>query len=235
MPRPGAIRSLLAMAALVAVAAPALAHPPAPVTEDGQPIGGKVHSWIHQSKAPLVRGRVQIRRASCPGHPTFAGCVVSSRPRTLYLKEGLTELRRVLYHELGHVFDLRVLNRRERAVFKRIVGIRRTGWFRGGLPPAEWFADGYAACALRRVLRRRGRPTPYGYSPTPRQHARACRLIRKAAAPGGRPPQPPQNPPPVIEVKPPPANQPGQGDTCNLVDQLLEGCKPGAPLGSPLP
>lgn len=220
---------------LMAVAAPAVAHPPAPVTQRGKAIRGKVHTWIHNAKVPQVRGRVQIRRRSCPGHPTFAGCVFSSRPRTLYLKTGLREPRRLLYHELGHVFDLRVLNRRERGVFKRIAGIGRSGWFRGGLPPAEWFADAYAGCAERRRLSRRAPATPYGYSPTPRQHARACRLIANAAAPRGSPPQPPQNPPPVIEAEPPPENQPGQGETCNLVDELLNGCKPGSPLGAPLP
>jgi hypothetical protein len=235
MQRAGLIRLFLAAFAAVAVAAPALAHPPAPVTERGRPIRGKVHRWIHQAKVPLVRGRVQIRRRACPGHPSFAGCVLSARPRTVYLKRDLDEPRRLLYHELGHVFDLRVLNRRERGVFKRIVGIRRSGWFQGGLPPAEWFADGYAACALHQRLRRRGRPTPYGYGPTPRRHARVCRLIKNAAAPRGRPPQPPQNPPPVIEAEPPPQNQPGEGGTCNLIDQLLNGCKPGSPLTAPLP
>jgi hypothetical protein len=191
---------------------------------------------MHQAKVPLVGGRVQIRRQSCPGHPSLAACVFSRRPWILYLKPGLKEPRRLVYHELGHVFDLRVLNRRERGIFKRIMGIRLRGWFRGGLPPAEWFADGYAGCALRRQLRRRARPTAYGYSPTTSQHARVCQLIRDAASPQGRPPQPPSNPPPVVDSKPPPPEQssPGQGETCNLVDQLLTDCKPGSPLGSPL-
>jgi hypothetical protein len=229
------VLSFAAAAALLAAAAPAVAHPPAPVTERGKPIRGSFHSWIHQAKTPLVRGRVQIRRGACPGHPSFRGCVFSNRPRTLYLRRGLSDARRLLYHELGHVFDLKVLNRRERAAFKRVVGIRRSGWFRGALPPAEWFADGYAGCALRRRLRTQARPTPYGYTPTPRQHARVCTLITRAAAPRGRPAEPPRNPPPVIEAKPPPENQPSQGPTCNLIDQLLQGCQPGSPLGGPLP
>jgi hypothetical protein len=236
MPRtPGLIRPLVATVALGAVAAPALAHPPAPVNQRGDSIRGALHDWIHQAKVPLVGGRVQIRRESCPGHPTFTGCVFSGRPRTLYLKQGVTEPRRLLYHELGHVFDLRILNRRERAVFKRIAGIQRSGWFRGALPPAEWFADGYAGCAVRRRLQSRARPTPYGYSPTPRQHARVCELIGNAAAPRGRPPQAPRNPPPVIEVHPPPENEPSEGPTCNLIDQLLSGCTPGSPFDGPLP
>jgi hypothetical protein len=233
---PRIARYVPAFVAALAVAAPALGHPPAPVTERGKAVRGQVHDWIHQVKVPLVKGRVQIRRRACPGHPSFSGCVFSKRPRILYLKRGLREPRRLLYHELGHVFDLRVLNRRERGAFKRIAGIRRRGWFRGALPPAEWFADGYAGCAVRQRLRGRAAATPYGYAPTPRQHSRVCRLIRNAAAPRGRPPQPPQNPPPVIEAEPPPQNEPTEdGGDCNLIDELLTGCRPGSPLTSPLP
>jgi hypothetical protein len=236
MARSGLIRSVLALACLLAVAVPALAHPPAPVSERGRAVRGKLHSWMHQAKVPLVNGRVQIRRRACPSNPRVAGCVYSGRPRTLYMKRGLNEPRRILYHELGHVFDLRVLNRRERGIFKRIVGIRRRGWFRGGLPPAEWFADGYASCAVRLRLRSRAPATPYGYRPTRGQHARVCRLIVNAAAPRGRPPQPPRNPPPVTEVEPPPENEPSEDEGgCNLIDQLLTGCNPNSPLTSPLP
>jgi hypothetical protein len=221
---------MLAVLAACMVAAAGHAHPPAPVDERGHPIRGKLHLWLHQAKVPLVRGRVQVRRVPCPLSPRLAGCVLFARPRTMYLSPNLYELRRIFYHELGHVFDLRVLNMRERRHFKRIVGIHRRGWFRGGLPPAEWFADGYASCAVRLRLRRRVRPTPYGYAATRGQHARVCRLIRAAAKPRGRPPQRPKNPPRVVEVEPPPPQetQPSQGG-CTLVDQLLTGCKPPTP------
>src|SRR5215208_3898491 len=112
-------------------------------------IRGKLHTWMHQAKVPLVRGRVRIRRGPCPGHPNLVGCVFSERPRTLYLGWNARDLRTVLYHELGHVFDQLVLNSRERRQFKRIIGILRAGWARGALPPEEWFADGYARCAFR--------------------------------------------------------------------------------------
>jgi hypothetical protein len=237
MGRARVIPVVLAVSLTAVVVAAASAHPPAPVNGKGRAIRGSIHSWIHQAKVPLVHGRVRIRRRSCPGHPSLAACVFSLRPRTLFLKPGRREPKRLLYHELGHVFDLRVLNRRERGVFKRIIEIRRRGWFRGGLPPAEWFADGYASCAVRQRLRRRARPTPYGYTPTRRQHIRVCRLIARAAAPSGRPPQAPQNPPPVIEVKPPPPqdSRPDGDEGCNLVDELLSGCKPSSPVSSPLP
>jgi hypothetical protein len=198
------------------------------VDELGRPIQGQIHKWMHRAKVPLVHGRIVIRRTLCPMGRVFAGCVFPAQPRVLYMRPALHEPRRILYHELGHTFDLLVLNQRERRRFKRIAGIRRHGWFRGGLPPAEWFADGYASCAVRLRLRRSVRPTPYGYSPSPRRHARVCALIRSAAKPRGRPPQPPSNPPPVIEVAPPPQQQtqPGQAGECTLFDELTTGCEP---------
>lgn len=219
---------LLGVLAAGALSAPAAAHPPAPVDVFGQPVRGKMHAWMHQAKVPLVRGRVQISRSLCPGNPTFAACVLFRTPRTIYMLPKLREPRRLLYHELGHVFDLRVLNGRERRRFKRIAGIRRDGWFHGGLPPAEWFADGYATCAAHQRVRRGARATPYGYAPRPRQHRRVCRLIRNAAKPRGRPPSPPPSPPPVIEVAPPPPQEPEPGEappSCTLIDELLTGCR----------
>ena len=226
----------LATGVAVLVAAPGLAHPPAPVDQLGRPIHGKLHVWLHEAKVPLVHGRVQIRRASCPLHAGFTGCVFTAHPRILYLSPGAREPRRLLYHELGHTFDLLVLNSGERRAFKRILGIQRPGWFGGGLPPAEWFADGYAACALHVRLDHRLTPTPYAYSPTLRRHARVCRLIGSAAKPRGRRPQRPKNPPPVVEVQPPPPQerQPSR-DGCNLLDQLLTGCKPPPPPPPPPP
>jgi hypothetical protein len=227
----------LAVLAAGALPAPALAHPPAPFDELGRPIRGQLHAWMHQAKVPLVRGRIVIRRTLCPAGPGLAGCVFTARPRILYLAPRLFEPRRLFYHELGHTFDLLVLNQRERRRFKLIVGIRRSGWFRGGLPPAEWFADGYASCALHVRVRRAIRPTPYGYAPSPRRHARVCALIRAAAKPRGRRPQPPGNPPPVIEAEPPPheQTQPGQGGSCTLFDQLTTGCQPTPTPPAPQP
>jgi hypothetical protein len=227
----------LTVGVAVLFAAPGLAHPPAPVNERGRPIRGELHVWMHRAKVPLVHGRVEIRRAPCPANAAFTGCVFTAHPRILYLTPGRREPRRVLYHELGHTFDLMVLNARERTAFKRIVGIRRHGWFGGGLPPAEWFADGYAACAMHLTLRRPATPTPYGYAPPKRQHARVCRLIKSAAKPRGRPPQRPKNPPPVVEVQPPPPQdrQPSQGGGCNVLDQLLTGCTPVPPPPPPPP
>jgi hypothetical protein len=226
----------VALAVLIAfvVAAPALGRPPKVVDQQGRLVRGKLHGWVLRSKVPLPSGRIQIRRIPCPLSASFAGCVYTGRPRVIYMRPALHEPRRILYHELGHVFDLTVLNMRERVRFKRIVGIRRSGWFRGALPPAEWFGDGYALCGMRLRLRGRAHPSPYGYAPSPRAHARVCHLIRSAAKPHGRRPTRPKNPPPVVEVAPPPADQTRPGG-CTLVDQLVSGCTPPAPALSPAP
>ena len=257
--RPGP-RALVALClGLSALPAAAEGHPPAPVDEGGRAIRGQLHTWLHQANVPLVRGRVQIRRTGCPGRPELVGCVFSARPRVMYLRpSGVRAPRLVFYHELGHVFDIRVLNSRERRRFKRIMGIRRGGWYGGALPPSEWFADAYAACADSLARWRGANATWYGYRPSRAQHLRTCALIRRAATPRGRPPQRPPDPPPVIEVEhPPPAQtqpsegrEPGDGEGgndgpgggtpvepsgCTLVDQLLTGCEPEpAPAPGPL-
>lgn len=217
------------------LAAPAaLAHPPTPVDGRGRAIGGATHKWLHQAKVPLPKGRVQIIQAACPGHPNLDGCVVTRWPKRIYMAVRLSQARRLLYHELGHVFDLRVLNHSERRGFKKIMGIKRKGWFRGKLPPAEWFADGYERCAFRSRIRGREPATPYGFRPSVRQHRRVCVLIARAAAPRGRPPQPPKNPPRVVEEPPPPPAELVPGPPCNILDELFTQCSPSGPLPGPL-
>jgi hypothetical protein len=234
MYRRGFRLALLLLTALV-IAAPALARRSVFVDQGGRPLRGQLHTWLLHSKAPLPPGRIVIRRVPCPHNPILAGCVYTLRPRTVYLLPGLRiQARRIFYHELGHVFDLTVLNGRERARFKRIIGIHRSGWLRGALPPSEWFGDGYSLCSMHARLGRRPAPTPYGYAPSPRAHARVCRLIRSAAKPHGRRPTRPKNPPPVIDVPPPPPGQTGSGG-CTLVDQLLTDCSPAAPPPPPPP
>lgn len=226
----GAIAVIGALALLAVATGAAEAHPPAPIDARSKAVHGKYHRWLHRSRAPLFRGRLQIVIRSCPGYPEFVGCVNSRKPRRIYLQPNAARLRGVYYHELGHVFDLVVLNRRERREFKRIVGVRAGGWFRGAPAPSELFADAYAACSLHRRLGRRLSRTAYGYHATPRRHARACALMRRAAAPRGRRPQPPPKIPPVIDQKPPPATSAPPSATqpkpepCSLLETLLGGC-----------
>jgi hypothetical protein len=215
-----ALAAVLAGAAGLAgggAARPAVAHPPAPFGPSGAPLGGAVHAWIHQAKLPLVGGRVRVLLGGCPGSPLFVGCVFTRRPRVIYLSPAARRPRAVLYHELGHTFDLRVLRPRHRRAFKRLMGIETPGWYTSSPPASEFFADAYALCAERRRLRAPRAATPYGYRATPRRHRRACALIRGAAGvgkPRGRQPEPrpPADAPPVAEPPhPPPPGPPGSG------------------------
>jgi len=207
-----------------------------------------MHSWLHQAKAPLVRGKVHVLIGGCPGAPLFVGCIFTRRPRVIYLSPAARQPRAVLYHELGHTFDLQVLQPKHRRKFKRLMGIRTRGWFSSSPPAAEWFADAYTLCVERRQLHRARAATPYGYRATPARHRRACALIRDAAKPRERPkrPRPPTDAPEVAEPHaPPPPAPPGQGRPprgpyqpplaekpvyslpgCEVVEELLTGCKP---------
>jgi hypothetical protein len=221
--------ALLACLLALAPAAPAGAHPPNPVDEHGRPLGGSIHRWMHQARVPLVEGRVQFVLHGCPNRPWFAGCVFSRRPRRIYLRPGLRNARAVVYHELGHIFDFIVLNRRERRAFMRIMHLHHHRWYTGRQPAAEWFADGYSLCAMGRSIRT-ARRTAYGYQPAPRQHAAVCRLIVRAAAPRGRRPQQPVAPPAVIEPPAPPPEPPPSPDPpsppedCSWLEGMLAGC-----------
>jgi hypothetical protein len=219
----------VAVLSIAAGAAAAVAHPPTAITGGGKELGGSWHRWLHQAKVPLVDGRIRLEFRACPRHPGFAACVFSRRPRRIYIKRGLNEPRRILYHELGHVFDFLVLNGSERRRFKRIVRLEGVSWYRGRPSPAEWFADAYSLCARRGEMRgKRPRRTAYAYLPSRGRHAAACRLIEQAADKGGAPPQAPPNPPPKVVDQPPlqapPAHLPSDTpEDCSLLENVL-GC-----------
>jgi hypothetical protein len=212
------------------------AHPPALTGKSGKQIYGKRHKWLHQSKMPLVNGSLRLITGACPGRPKFSGCIFLRRPRTLYMRPGGSYPKGVLYHELGHSFDLTLMRPRDRSAFKRTLKLRGSGWFTGDGPPAELFAEGYALCSRFGVKRPAANElgwtgSVYGYRPSRTQHRMVCEIIAAAGAKKrqrGRPkPQPAPDTPPVVEQKPPqPANgQPG-GPT------LIPGV-PGGPV--PLP
>jgi hypothetical protein len=206
------------VAAIPAAEAPA--HPPAPYTLGNKSVHGSYHRWLHRARVPLVRGRITIIRRGCPHRPRFAGCVFTNRPRRLYLRPGARSPRHVYYHELGHVFDLRVMRNKHRRAFKRVMHLGHRRWWGGVSPPAELFAEAYAACAhYGRVRRERVGLSAYTYRPTLHQHRAACRLIARAAPKPGHnpPPQPAPKPPPVITepsraAPPPPTSSKPPGD-----------------------
>jgi hypothetical protein len=85
-------------------------------------------------------------------------------------------------HELGHVFDLSVLDDRDRARFGTIMHRPGWEWWTGRTPLAEWFAEGYSWCARYARMASVGRHTLYRYRPTKTEYTRVCALIRSAVA-----------------------------------------------------
>jgi hypothetical protein len=225
-------------AALAALAATpsAMAFSTTLVARNGKVIHGKRARWLRQSRMPIVHGRIRLITSGCPGRPQFSGCVFTRRPRTLYLRPNAQNPKSVIYHELGHTFDLTLFRRRDRRAFKRTLHLKGHGWFGGHGPPSELFAEAYALCSRFGIRRPAAGKlgwtrSVYNYRPSRRQHRAVCRLILHAGAPRrqrAKPrPQPPANAPPVIEQKPPQpqSNPPKTGG----------GLLPGLPVPLPLP
>jgi hypothetical protein len=196
----------VALLALAPAPASALAPVPRVIDAGGSTLQGPYADWIRRARVPGIGGRISVRTTGCPRHPALVACVVTNRPRTIWLRPDHARNRRLFLHELGHVFDLNVLARRDRLDFRRIHRLGSRRWYNGLRPPSEWFAEGYADCAARRTIRARPAPSGYDYSPTPRRHRATCELIDRAAA-RARPDRP-TNPPPVLNDPLPPQAPP---------------------------
>ena len=184
---------------------------------------------------PVVSGRVRVGRRGCPDHPRAVGCVYSDRLSVLYIDERRAILPATLYHELGHLFDWRVLNNRDRRRFKRLVGKSRQGWFSGRNSPAEQFAEAYSFCSRYRRIRSIRAYTTYGYDPSPSEHRAACRLIVAAAKPATAPSQsPPSSPGTISDPNPPPPQPPPEQEEPDDPQNPAPGLPPLPPL-PPLP
>jgi hypothetical protein len=224
------VTAILLLCVSVADARPA----PRLIDRHGKQIHGRPAEWLQQSRMPLVGGRIRLIIGSCPHRPTFAGCVFSRNPRRLYLNMQSKNPKSVLYHELGHTFDFELLRRSDRKKFKRVMHMKKPGWFAGAGPPSELFGEAYAFCSRfgskrPSVKYRSWTHSIYGYWPSRKQWRANCTIIKRAGAlkrQKAKPkPQPPKNPPPVFEEKPPqkPAQNPGGLPI------------PGLPLPLPLP
>ena len=236
-----------AVAAAILLAAPApvqgrVGPKPTLVDQRGKRVTGAPARWLRQSRMPLFRGRLKLVRAACPARPQFSGCVYTRRPRRVYVSPGARNPRAVAYHEMGHSFDLVVMRTRHRRAFKRTVGLRRPGWYRGAISPSEMFAEAYALCARFGVRRPAARKlgytgSVYGYRPSGRQHRVVCRLILRVGIPsrGGPVGGPAPGAPPVTEQVAPPGNAPapgGQTEPQPAPQPLLPGLPPlPLPLG----
>lgn len=163
--------------------------------------------WARASLMPTVEGRVIVRLQPCPALPRAAGCVYRKRPRTIYIRPGVRQQRSVLLHELGHLFDLRVMNNGDRGRFRKLLSAPRRKWWEGRIPLAEQFAEAYSFCARYHRPIAIGRYASYDYSPTRRQHRSVCRLVVDAAA-DRAPAVPAPQAPPVTRPDPVPPPQP---------------------------
>ncbi len=204
-------------AAAALVAAPAGAGPTADASAEltmsapgGRPLGGSWERWARASLMPTVRGRVILRLQRCPALPRAAGCVYRRRPRTIYIRPGVLRARSVLLHELGHLYDLRVMNNHDRGRFRRVMRAPRRKWWAGRIPLAEQFAEAYSFCARYPRIVAIGRYASYEYSPSRRQHRSVCKVI-VAAARDRAPAAPPRQAPPVTRADPVPPPQPPPG------------------------
>lgn len=147
------------------------------VTSEGAPLGGHLQAVVNGSRVPTAPGVVAVELHPCPG-PEYDSCWDTT---VLHLPTARgVDVRWTLMHELGHVFDDRVLTAADRAAFKTV--IRYSGaWTTGDEPAGERFAEAYAGCAQYARAPYGGLQGQYGYVAGPDTFRRACELIRRAA------------------------------------------------------
>jgi hypothetical protein len=215
------------------------------VKRGGKPVSGRWQEWADAALMPTVVGNVKLRLKPCPALRSAGGCVQTSRPRKIYIRPDVDTPRSLLLHELGHVYDLLVLSRRDRRHFKKIFPkrLRRGWWHARGVPMAEWFAESYSFCARYEKIRSLEDYASYRYRPKPRHHRKACALIERAAI-DSQPPEPPRNPPPATPdpaPKPSPPPEPGvvpgdpERDPGPQDHEDPDGPVPGLPAPAPTP
>ena len=194
---------------------------------------GKLHRWLHQSRAPLFRGRLQILRRACPGQPALRRLRQSRRPRRIYLHPRAAQpARRLLPRARPRLRPGRAQPLAIGAQFKRIMGdpARR-------LVPRQPGPLGAARRRLRGLLvPPPARPRALGAPPTatgPRPAATRASAPCCAAPPRprGAPPQPSAQP--AAGGRPEAAAGPSrrrrrrqqpQPEPCSLLETLLGGC-----------
>jgi hypothetical protein len=142
---------------------------------------------------PLPVDGLTVHRESCPDYEDGGSC---ARPETAEIWIAPDADRFDFWHEIGHVWDERVLDDRTRAWFAhkfRRLGVQpgdpwlgdHAFYARGGGAPlaGELFADAFALCWTNWKPRRRaglvvsGWPIAYGYTPGMRLHRRICNAI----------------------------------------------------------
>lgn len=163
-----------------------------------EPIGGQWQRWMNRSLEPTPRGRVAVRLfVPKPCRPAV-GCF-NPGDSIIYVEKGASDARFALMHEIGHLFDRRYLDRRERQRFEYLDGWDHGDGYGyvpwstdtarpwepdGGDPPGtpiEDFANTYASCAIYGL-----HPTVWymndwqGWDCSWANYRAACALIRRA-------------------------------------------------------
>ncbi len=136
-------------------------------------------AWTY-SHVPAPPGVVTVHEGACPDRPTAAGCAKSDDIWVRDIGEGAAFNRYTFLHEVGHIFDYRVMTERARDAFRALVGDPRP-WRSEVDSSHERFAEAYMFCARHRRVRESFGGTD-GYWVGPKRHRRICRLIRLAAA-----------------------------------------------------
>ena len=174
------MRVRAALSVAVAALALALAAPARAVTllgTAGAPLGGRLQALVDASRVPTAPGTVVVDLHTCPGS-RYDSCW---EPGLLHLPVATgVDVRWTLMHELGHVFDERVLTAADRSAFRRAIRYRGS-WTSGPQPAGERFAEAYAGCAVYARAPYGGLQGEYGYRAGPDTFRRVCGLIWRAS------------------------------------------------------
>jgi hypothetical protein len=149
-------------------------------------------NWARQAslKVPLPDTRIQLYLGYSPAYDPVGHIMML--PRAGQLGFDYQDEHVLFLHELGHVYDFSGgLDQRERDAFRRANNTTcgwwskrcRISWNDGShplLPPAEWFAEQYAACALglTREQMDNGSYLTYGWRGPHYRDMALCALLR---------------------------------------------------------
>lgn len=137
--------------------------------------------WANESLVPIAPGVITVReeQGTCVEDQALA----CATPSTIYMVAASWISpyggRHLFLHELGHIFDDRILTEEGRSKFETIIGDGGAWiWPDDGVQsPQEVFAEAYAFCALRPIWRIRGTPN-MGISVSRTRGISACRWLR---------------------------------------------------------
>jgi hypothetical protein len=143
----------------------------------GQPLPVDLQAIVDQTELPTPEALVSVQFAPCPERNKVAACLSSGGEIWIdqrYLNS--TALPKILFHELGHLFDRRYLSTEDRRRWTKVLGLRSNQSWSGR--PSEWFAELAASCWI---------PTAKSYSTyrypfTPEESAPACPALKRLLA-----------------------------------------------------